>query len=189
MAVPIRFSHVLFQTRRYGQMLAWYQNVFEAVIVQGDPVMSFLRYDEENHRFAFANLEILRPEPIQGAGKGEIGVNHLSYTYASIGDLLDLYVRLRDVGITPYWPVHHGMTLSFYYMDPDGNRIELQVDCFDNEGSIAFMQSDVFAQNPIGIDVDPEALLRRYRDGASDEELLASPEGAMAEIPEAHGLT
>ena len=189
MAAPIKFSHVLFQTRRYEEMLAWYQNVFEAVIVHGDPVVSFLRYDEENHRFAFANLEILRPEPILGTGKAESGVNHLSYTYASAGDLLDLYARLRDFGITPYWTVHHGMTLSFYYMDPDGNRIELQVDCFDNEDSIAFMKSEVFAQNPIGIDVDPEALLRRYHDGASNEELLARPVGAMANIPEAHGVT
>jgi catechol-2,3-dioxygenase len=189
MAVPIKFSHVLFQTRRYEEMLAWYQQVFEAIIVHGDAVLAFLRYDEEYHRFAFANLEVLRPEPIQGAGKADSGVNHLSYTYASAGDLLELYARLRDLGITPYWPIHHGMTLSFYYMDPDGNRIELQVDCFDNEGSIAFMKSDVFAQNPVGIDVDPEALLQRYRDGASNEELLARPVGPMANIPEAHGVT
>jgi hypothetical protein len=145
--------------------------------------------DEEYHRFAFANLDLLRPEPMAGAGKAESGVNHLSCTYASAGDLLDLYARLRDLGITPYWPIHHGMTLSFYYLDPDGNRIELQVDCFDNEGSIAFMKSDVFAQNPIGIDVDPEALLQRYRDGASNEELLARLVGPMANIPEAHGVT
>ncbi|TDW64569.1 glyoxalase/bleomycin resistance protein/dioxygenase superfamily protein [Novosphingobium sp. PhB55] len=189
MAVPIKFSHVLFQTRRYEEMLAWYQNVFEAVVVHGDAVLSFLRYDEEYHRFAFANLEVLQPEPIQGAGKAESGVNHLSYTYASAGDLLDLYARLRDLGITPYWPVHHGVTLSFYYMDPDGNRIELQVDCFDSEGSIAFMKSDVFARNPIGVGVDPEALLQRYRHGASHEELIARPEGAISNIPEAHGVT
>ena len=81
------------------------------------------------------------------------------------------------------------MTLSFYYMDPDGNRIELQVDCFDNDGAIAFMKSNAFAENPIGIDVDPDELLQRFRDGASHEDLIERPVGPMAGIPEAHGVT
>jgi hypothetical protein len=74
-------------------------------------------------------------------------------------------------------------------MDPDGNRIELQVECFDSDGALAFMKSDTFASNPIGIDVDPEELLRRFRDGASNEELIARPVGPMAKIPDAHGVT
>lgn len=189
MAKPIKFSHVLFMTRRSEEMLAWYQDVFEASVVHRDAALAFLSYDDENHRFAFANLAVLRPEPIQGAGKAESGVNHLSYTYAGAGDLLEVYDRLRDRGITPYWPIHHGVTMSFYYMDPDGNRIELQVDCFDNEGAFAFMKSEAFAENPIGVDMDPEALLRRFRDGASNEDLIARPVGPMANIPEAHGVT
>lgn len=32
------------------------------------------------------------------------------------------YERPTAVGITPYWPVHHGFSLSMYYQDPDGNR-------------------------------------------------------------------
>lgn len=189
MAKPIKFAHVLFMTRRYDEMLAWYKNVFEASVVHSDPALAFLTYDDENHRFAFGNLDILRPVPMPGAGKSEIGINHLSYTYANAGDLLSVYERLRDLDIRPYWPTHHGMTLSFYYMDPDGNRIELQVDCFDNEGAIAFMKSDIFAGNPIGIDVDPEDLLRRHRNGASHEELIARPVGPIAAIPAAHGVT
>jgi len=189
MTKPIKFAHVLFMTRRYEEMLAWYQKVFEASIVHSDPALSFLTYDDENHRFAFANLDILRPQPLEHAGKSESGINHLSYTYANAFDLLEVYEQLREAGITPYWPTHHGVTLSFYYQDPDGNRIELQVDCFDNEGAIAFMKSDAFAQNPIGIDVDPEEMLRRRDAGASHEELIARPIGPMAAIPEAHGVT
>ena len=189
MAKPIKFAHVLFMTRRFDEMTAWYQNLFEATIVHRDPVMAFLTYDDENHRFAFANLDVLRPEPIEGAGPAECGVNHLSYTYATVGDLLGVYERLRAQDVTPYWPVHHGMTLSLYYLDPDGNRIELQVDCFDSDGAIAFMKSEAFAANPIGIDYDPDALLERYRAGASNEELLRRPDGPMSEIPAAHGVT
>ena len=96
---------------------------------------------------------------------------------------------MREQGIAPYWPVHLGMTLSLHCLDPDGNRIELQVDCFDSEGAIAFMRSEEFAKYPIGIDFDPEALLGRYPAGASNDELLRRPIGPMSEIPAAHGVT
>lgn len=189
MARPIKFSHVLFMTRKYDEMIAWYRDVFEAEIVHGDPAITFLTYDEENHRFGIANLDILRPEPLAGTGQSESGVNHLSYTYANAADLLSVYARLRDRGIMPYWPTHHGVTLSLYYLDPDGNRIELQVDRFDAKGAIAYMQSEAFAQNPIGVDFDPEELLARCKAGAPEDELLALPSGPMAQIPAAHGVT
>jgi hypothetical protein len=38
-------------------MVTWYQDVFEASVVHRDPALAFLTYDDENHRFAFANLE------------------------------------------------------------------------------------------------------------------------------------
>lgn len=189
MAKPIKFAHVLFSTRRFEEMVEWYENLFEATTVHRDPAIAFLTYDDENHRFGFANLDILRPEPIKGAGIAETGVNHLSYTYASVGDLFGVYERLRDQGITPYWPIHHGMTLSLYYLDPDGNRIELQVDCYDSEDSIAYMKGEEFAANPIGVTYDPDALLERHRAGAPDEELLRRPDGPVAVVPAEHGVS
>ena len=57
------------------------------------------------------------------------------------------------------------MTLSYYYADPDGNNVELQVDCFgDWEKSKEWMQtSDEFKANPIGVFVDPDAGCGRLR--------------------------
>jgi len=47
--------------------------------------------------------------------------------------------------------------ISRYYRDPDGNKIELQVDNYDSkEAADAFMTGDLFAVNPIGSDFDPE---------------------------------
>lgn len=45
MAKPIKFSHVLFMTRRYDEMVAWYEEMFEATTVHRDPVVAFLTYD------------------------------------------------------------------------------------------------------------------------------------------------
>jgi catechol 2,3-dioxygenase-like lactoylglutathione lyase family enzyme len=183
---PMKFAHVVYMTRRFEEMIAWYETVFEATVVHRNPALAFLTYDDEHHRFAFANLDILSPGG--GTERGQIGVNHVAYTYANTGALLDTYTRLREAGIRPYWPVHHGTTLSMYYRDPDGNRMEFQVDVGTVADAAAFMASDAFAANPIGVAYDPEDLLARYRAGADEAELLRRPDGPPSPIPAAHGL-
>ena len=109
--------------------------------------------------------------------------------WASAGELLDTYDRLKQIGITPYWRIHHGVTLSMYYRDPDGNRMEFQVDCCANaDEAHAYMQSEAFAANPLGVEIDADALLAQYRNGASEHSLLAMPVGSPAQIPPEHGL-
>ena len=189
MAKPVKFAHVVYGTRRFDEMIAWYQKVFEADVVHQNPALAFLTYDDEHHRFAFANLSALKPASDDAGTRGEIGVNHVAYTYANLGELLDTYVRLKEEGITPYWPVHHGMTLSFYYKDPDGNRMEFQVDCCTAEEANALMLTDAFAANPVGVKIDPEALLAQYRSGMPTEKLLVQPDGPVSEIPREHGLS
>src|SRR3546814_5760383 len=71
------------------------------------------------------------------------------------------YERLRDKGIRPVFPINHGPTTSMYYADPDGNQIELQVDNYDKiEDATAFFYSEAFAENPVGVEFDPDELLR-----------------------------
>ena len=189
MAKPVKFAHIVYQTRRYDAMVAWYCDVFEAEVVSGGPVLSFVTYDEEHHRFAFANLSVMRPDGDGMDKLGDIGVNHVAYTYASPTDLLNTYKRLKEKGIMPYWPVHHGTTLSLYYKDPDGNRLEFQVDHGTAEDANAYMASAAFSANPIGVAYDPEALLARMGSGESDASLIQMPNGPPDAIPVAHGMT
>jgi catechol 2,3-dioxygenase-like lactoylglutathione lyase family enzyme len=189
MAKPSTFAHVVYMTRRFDEMIAWYQKVFEATVVHRDPVLAFLACDDEHHRFAFENLSALKPTSVGAEERGEVGVNHVAHTYANVGDLLETYARLKEAGITPYWPVHHGVTLSLYYRDPDGNRMEFQVDCCTVEEANAFMRPDASATNPIGAAIDPEALLAQYRNGAPLETLLARPKRPVSLMPREHGLS
>ena len=186
MTKPSKFAHVVYMTRRYDEMIAWYQRVFEADVVHQDPALAFLTYDDEHHRFAFANLDLLKPGG--DGGRGDVGVNHVAYTFASAGDLMDVYKRLKADGIKPYWPIHHGTTLSLYYADPDGNRMELQVDHGTVADAVAYMKSEAFGGNPIGIEYDPDELLARYEAGASEAELMAMPVGPPSGIPAEHGM-
>ncbi len=105
--------------------------------------------------------------------RGDVGVDHVAYGFGSLRDLLENYARLKEQGITPYWCIHHGITVSMYYADPDGNQMEFQVDCFDtSDEANAFMEGPHFALNPIGVEYDPEALLALLRAGVPEQTML-----------------
>jgi catechol 2,3-dioxygenase-like lactoylglutathione lyase family enzyme len=170
---PKSFVHVVYRTRRFEEMLAWYEVVFDARVQQRNPVMAFLTYDEEHHRFAFVDLAVLQPEGNEKQKRGLVGIDHVAYTYASLEDLLENYIQLKSKGIVPYWCVHHGMTISMYYADPDGNQMEFQVEVFESlEEGNAFMCSPANMENPVGVEYDPEDWLAQLRAGASISEFL-----------------
>lgn len=189
MAKPSKFAHIVYRTRRFEEMIGWYEKVFEAKVQYKNPALAFLTYDDEHHRFAFANLEVLAPTGKGSAGRPDVGVDHVAYTYASLRDLVETYARLKKLGIAPYWPVRHGPTLSLYYRDPDGNRIEFQVDCFATaDEANAYMRGDAFSSNPIGVNFDPDELVEQFNRGVPEQQLLARPDGPPAPIPREHGL-
>lgn len=72
----------------------------------------------------------------------------------------------------PYRCVNHGTNTSIYYHDPDGNDIETQVENFTTlDEASEFMMTPEFAENPIGVDFDPEELIKRFESG-EDEEMI-----------------
>ena len=168
---PAKFAHMVLRTSRYEEMIRWYKTVLEAEVMAGTPGAAFLTYDDEHHRIAVLNVPGLSEKDARAAG-----VDHCAFTYATIEDLFATYERLKPLGITPFWTVNHGPTLSFYYADPDGNRIELQMDIFaTNEEVNGWMQQSDFETNPIGVKFDAEDLIARYRSGEDRETLLARP--------------
>jgi catechol-2,3-dioxygenase len=105
--------------------------VFGAKVRYQNQALAFWTYDDEHHRFAFVNLSLFQPDGTEIDRHGLVGVDHVAYTYVSLNDLFANYAQLREKGIMPYWCVHHGITVSMYYADPDGNQMEFQVDCFE----------------------------------------------------------
>ena len=168
-----KLAHVVYRTYRFAEMLAWYQVVFDARVQMQNPVLAFLSYDDEHHRFALADLSVLKPDFPDTEKVGITGVDHIAYTYASLEDLLDNYEQLKAEGIEPYWCVHHGVTVSMYYADPDGNQMEFQVDVYDStDESVAYMRGPVMAENPVGVEFDPEDWLAQKRAGKALSEFL-----------------
>ena len=170
---PQKFVHVVYRTRRFNQMLEWYQFVFDAKVQYQNPALAFLTYDDEHHRFALANLDVLQPDGAETVKRDLIGVDHVAYTYKSLEDLLVNYQQLKAEGIKPYWCVHHGMTVSMYYADPDGNQMEFQVDVFDSsEEANEYMCGPITAANPIGVEYDPEEWLVQWQAGKPVSDFL-----------------
>ena len=175
---PVKFAHIVLNTPRYREMIEWYKNVLEAVPVFENEMLAFITYDDEHHRVAFLNSPDLKDKP-----PGTAGAHHLAFTYASLGDLLATYKRLKKIGILPAWSINHGPTTSMYYKDPDGSALELQVDNFDSLSDASdYMVSEDFASNPIGVEFDPEALIARVETGVPLDELRRRPPGAMSPI-------
>ena len=166
MASPIKFAHVVLKSPRYKEMVAWWVDFLDGAVRHGDDFISFLSYDDEHHRIAIANFPNLEPRSSTAEG-----VEHFAFTYASLDDLFGQYERMKAKGISPYWTINHGMTLSAYYRDPDGNQVENQVDAMSIHDAYAFMSGPLFAANPIGIDVNFDELVLRYRAGASAESI------------------
>ena len=166
MASPIKFAHVVLKSPRYAEMLDWWLDFLEGSVRHGNEFISFLSYDDEHHRIAIVNMPDLEPR----SSKSE-GLEHFAFTYASIDDLFGQYERMKAKGVSPYWTINHGMTLSAYYRDPDGNQVETQVDSLTMEQADEFMNGPLFAANPIGIDVDFEVLNARRKAGESAESL------------------
>jgi len=148
-------------------MVNFYKAFLGAEASYENEFLSFLTYDDEHHRLAIGSVPGTRPKD-----PSTCGLEHIAFSFDTLGDLLLAYRQRKENGILPLWSVNHGPTTSIYYKDPDGNQIETQVDNFDtNEEATAFMKSKEFAENPFGTDIDPDELAKKLAAGEDEKKL------------------
>jgi catechol-2,3-dioxygenase len=176
---PAKLAHYVLATRDLPRLRDWYLTVLDGRVAYQDPLLCFLTYDDEHHRIAIAAL----PGVEERASGMRVGLHHTAFTYRDLGDLLYTYRRLKSRAIEPFWTINHGPTTSMYYRDPDGNRVELQVDNFATaEEANDFMRAH-YAENPIGILFEPEELIARYEAGEPLESLRRRPLLPLGKTP------
>ncbi len=164
------FHHFNLKTTRLQEMIDWYSTLVGAKVLFQDDVGAWLSNDEANHRIALLAFPGFVDDPEKDT---RTGLHHSAFEYATFDDLNASYVRLRGEGILPAFCLDHGMTLSYYYPDPDGNLVEMQVDAFgDWAVSSAWMRdSEEFRANPIGVFVDPALVAEAAESGAVFSEI------------------
>jgi catechol 2,3-dioxygenase-like lactoylglutathione lyase family enzyme len=164
---PIRFAHAVLRTNQLDSMVSSYKTVLEADVQFRNEALAFLTYDEEHYRLAL----ITRPGTVDRV-PNSVGLEHLAYAYADLGELITTYERLKAAAIVPARTINHGPTTSMYYKDPDGNQVELQIDNFDTVEELhGWFHSKDFAANPIGTIFDPDELAAKFRAGVPADQL------------------
>lgn len=164
------FHHVTFKTSRLAEMVAWYGTVVGARPNFQDANNAWTTNDEANHRIAFLSAPSLSDDPDKARHNG---MHHSAFEYESFADLMSSYARLKGEGILPAFCIDHGMTVSIYYRDPEGNFVELQSDTYgDWKRSSEWMRSSPeFKANPIGVFFDPDKVYQAHQAGTGFEAL------------------
>jgi len=165
-----KFHHFNLKTTRLQELIDWYSTVVGAEVLFQDDVGAWLSNDAANHRIALLAFPGFVDDPEKDT---RTGMHHSAFEYDAFEELNASYLRLREAGIEPALCLDHGMTFSYYYADPDGNFVELQVDTFgDWAASAQYMRtSEVFHQNPIGVFVDPALVADAAAQGDSFERI------------------
>ena len=162
--------HVNLKTTRMQEMIDWYERVVGMEPSWIAPDACWLTNDGANHRLAMLAVPGLSDDADKLA---HTGIHHLAFEYPDHDALLAACEGLLADAIRPHMVLDHGMTLSFYFVDPDGNSVELQADNFgDWRRSTEWMRTaPEFAANPIGVPVDPDAIVAAWREGTSGDDL------------------
>ncbi|MGZ6563419.1 MAG: VOC family protein [Solirubrobacteraceae bacterium] len=185
-----RFHHFNLKTTRLQELIDFYRTLVGAEVIFQFEGGAWLSNDAANHRIALLAFPNFVDDPEKDT---RTGMHHSAFEYASFEELNSSYLRLKEQEVTPALCLDHGMTLSYYYADPDGNHVELQVDCFGDwsESKEWMRKSEQFAANPIGMFVDPDQVAADHASGLTFADIHAkamaggyAPEQAPVEIPE-----
>jgi catechol 2,3-dioxygenase len=156
--------HVTIKTTRLDEMIIWYGLVVGAQVQFRDAGAAWMTNDDANHRVAFLTVPGLSDDTDKTKHNG---MHHCAFEYDSFDDLMSSFDRMRRANVEPAFCLDHGLTISLYYRDPEGNYVELQSDNFsDWKKSSEFMRtSPDFAANPIGTFFDPARVYDAFKSG------------------------
>jgi catechol 2,3-dioxygenase-like lactoylglutathione lyase family enzyme len=177
----IRLSEVVLRTTAYDQLCDFYALLLDQPrSVEMTPPPS--PEPDEPSRICFFDFYFDPPytERIAvfeckdlGDGPSSHGLHHFQLRAPGIEALVALYRRLKERGYLPVEASNHGPGTSFYYLDPDGNKVELSALNFSSREEVRrFMATDEFRSNPNGFLLDPERLAVAAQAGGNLSELI-----------------
>jgi catechol 2,3-dioxygenase-like lactoylglutathione lyase family enzyme len=177
----IRLSEVVLRTTDYDRLCDFYSLLLDQPrSVEMTPPSS--PEPEEPSRICFLDFyfdppytERIAVFECKDVGDGPVshGLHHFQLRTPGIEALVELYGRLKEHGHLPVDVSNHGPGTSFYYLDPDGNLIELSSLNFTSRDEMRrFTATEEFKNNPNGFPLDPERLAAAARSGGDLSELI-----------------
>lgn len=118
-----QLTHVGVYVRDIDAMVAFYRRTLGMLLndmgeMNGRTLAFLSRSDNEHHQLVLAH----DPQRQQG---GESSLNQVSFRVESLAALRDFYLALQPLNLPGMEGRHHGNSWSFYFFDPEGNKIEI----------------------------------------------------------------
>ena len=114
---------------------------------------------KENHRAAFLSFgsqhhDIALFAAPEGAERGKVGLSHIAFQISGgLPELSELKGQLEEMGATISRTTDHTITKSVYFLDPDGNELEIFAEGFaDPNDALAFIRQGTNRQAPLELE-------------------------------------
>lgn len=120
-APRMAFSHMGLYVTDMRRMVDFYTSVLGFAVtdeapIRGVDVVFLSRSPDEHHQMVLV--------PGRTAGTPST-VNQISFRVVSLSELRRVHRQLVEIGVEGLNPTNHGGSWSVYFLDPEGNRIEL----------------------------------------------------------------
>lgn len=116
-----RVGHVVLKMRDLDAAKRFYGEALGMQISSESPRAVFFRFGEYHHDIGVFKVS----EQAELPKEDQVGLGHLALVVGSLEALTQVSKRLKEHGVTIETTLDHGMTLSLYIKDPDGNVVEI----------------------------------------------------------------
>ena len=120
---PLQVGHVALNVRDMRQAEKFYTEVIGLEIASRTQGAIFLTCGTLHHDLVLFQA----PDAGEGEAPAATGLNHIAFQLHDRAALRARHDHLQQLGID-LRPTEHNTTLSLYFHDPDGNRLELYCD-------------------------------------------------------------
>ncbi|HLK86348.1 MAG TPA: VOC family protein [Candidatus Binataceae bacterium] len=156
---PDRIGHIVLKVRSLERSRPFYTQLLGLEVMKELPEvkMLFLASNRrDHHEIALAEVGEHAGQP----GAHDVGLAHFAFRLRSLEDLRDAYRELKEHNVPISFTVNHGVTRSIYFLDPDGNQLEVYADNSPEE--IASMSNPYFGLDKLEFAPDAPSMREAF---------------------------
>jgi catechol 2,3-dioxygenase len=125
MIKPKALAHIVLKVRDLERSEGFYTDILGLKVTgRVDGQMVFLSANDKHHELA-----LMRVGPsAKDAEQLQVGLLHFAWELESFEELKAAYRLLKEKGIPILGSMDHGISKGLYFLDPDGNQVEVYCD-------------------------------------------------------------